>query len=201
MESDILLTKERQASDIADFDRIVDLHRKQVYGLAYQLTGNHEDADDISQEVFIRAYKSIGKFRGGARLSTWLYRITVNLSVNHLKKKSKHTHGYTKILDTSPDSIVSDWSKNPLQDIEAEELAQRIRMATESDKWTKVSDMPTARWGLSASVVRDRIYAIGGADSNNVGLSVSEEYDTGYSSKIVEPKEKLAIPWGEIKTK
>lgn len=134
MESDILLTRERQASDIADFDRIVDLHRKQVYGLAYQLTGNHEDADDISQEVFIRAYKSIGKFRGGSRLSTWLYRITVNLSVNHLKKKSKHRHEYTDkdIPDTSPDSIVLDRSGNPLQDIEAEELAQRIRTAIES---------------------------------------------------------------------
>jgi len=70
-----------------------------------------------------------------------------------------------------------------------------------ADEWTKKTDMLTARWGLSASVVNDRIYAIGGADNNNIELSVSEEYDTGYASKLVGPKEKLAISWGELKTK
>jgi RNA polymerase sigma-70 factor (ECF subfamily) len=132
MERDILLMGERQAADIADFDRIVDLHRKQVYGLAYQLTGSHEDADDISQEVFIRAYKSIRKFRGRAKLSTWLYRITVNLSINHLKKKPGHKHTDEGIFSAGVDPVVPDWSSNPLQDVEAEELAQGIRMATES---------------------------------------------------------------------
>lgn len=134
MESDILLIRERQATDIADFDRIVDLHRKQVYGLAYQLTGNHEDADDISQEVFIRAYRSIRKFRGKAKISTWLYRITVNLSINYMKKKLKYAHEHTdeEAFDGKADPIVPEQPGDPLQEIEAEELAQGIRMATES---------------------------------------------------------------------
>jgi RNA polymerase sigma-70 factor, ECF subfamily len=133
MESDILLIKGRQATDIADFDKIVDLHRKRVYQLAYQLTGSHEDADDISQEVFIRAYRSIAKFRGGSKLSTWLYRIAVNLSINHLKKKSRRSHELPneEVLNTSFDSLVSDWT-NPLEDVEAKELAQQIKEATES---------------------------------------------------------------------
>ena len=92
MESDILLIKECQMGDIAAFDRLVHLHREQIYQLASRLTGSHEDADDISQEVFIRAYKSIRNFRGKSKLSTWLYRITVNLSINHLKKESRRMH-------------------------------------------------------------------------------------------------------------
>ncbi len=133
MESDILLIKERQIADTVAFDRIVDLHRKQIYGLAYQLTGNHEDADDISQEVFIRAYRSIGKFGGKSKLSTWLYRIAVNLSINHLKKESRHAHilPNEEILGSKVDSLISSWT-SPLEDVEAKELAQQVKEAIES---------------------------------------------------------------------
>ena len=68
------------------------------------------------------------------------------------------------------------------------------------DTWTKKADMPTARGGLSASVVKGKIYAIGGL--NIVGgnaLSTEEEYDTGFADEGVEAKGKLATKWGEIK--
>jgi len=134
MESDILLIRERQIADIADFDRIVYLHRKQIYQLAYRLIGNHEDADDISQEVFIRAYKSIRKFKGKSKLSTWLHRITVNLCINHLKKKSRHGCESTdeKTLDMQVYSLGSDRTKTPLDNVEAEELTRQVKEAVES---------------------------------------------------------------------
>ena len=133
MESDILLAKEYQVGDIAAFDRMVVMHRKQIYQLAYQLTGSHEDADDISQEVFIRAYRSIGKFRGRSKVSTWLYRIAVNLSLNHLKKESRRAHKLLdeEILNSKIDSLISKWT-SPLENVEAGELAKKIREAMES---------------------------------------------------------------------
>jgi RNA polymerase sigma-70 factor (ECF subfamily) len=120
--------------DITAFDMLVESHRKQIYQLAYHLTGNHEDADDISQEVFIRAYRSMGNFKGKSKLSTWLHRITVNLSINHLKREARHTHESSedKILYSRLDSPALSWKNNPLEDVEAEELARRIGEAIES---------------------------------------------------------------------
>ncbi len=67
MQSDTLFIKECQAGDITAFEKLVDMYKKQIYEIAYQFTWNHEDADDISQEVFINAYKSIKKFRGDSQ--------------------------------------------------------------------------------------------------------------------------------------
>ncbi|MCD4665006.1 MAG: sigma-70 family RNA polymerase sigma factor, partial [Bacteroidales bacterium] len=60
------------------FRELVERYKKKIYYLAYDLTGNHHDAEDMSQEVFIKAFRSLKNFRGDAKLSSWLYRITVN---------------------------------------------------------------------------------------------------------------------------
>src|SRR6266403_369602 len=60
------------------FDLIVERHRRTVYQLCYRFVGNHEDASDLSQDVFVRAYKGLSRFRGQSSLGTWLYRIGVN---------------------------------------------------------------------------------------------------------------------------
>jgi RNA polymerase sigma-70 factor (ECF subfamily) len=73
------------------FDLIVERHRRAVYQLCYRFVGNHEDASDLSQDVFLRAYRGLGKFRGGSALSTWLYRIGVNLCLNRLSRKTSPT--------------------------------------------------------------------------------------------------------------
>jgi len=62
---------------------------KQVYGLARQLTGNHEDADGITQETFIRAFQGLKRFRQNARFSTWILRIAINLCRSHLRKSRR----------------------------------------------------------------------------------------------------------------
>src|SRR5436190_18996161 len=64
------------------FDLIVERHRRSVYHLCYRFVGNHEDASDLTQEVFLRAYRGLRKFRGQSSLSTWLYRIGVNVCLN-----------------------------------------------------------------------------------------------------------------------
>src|SRR6185295_16049162 len=70
------------------FDIIVERHRRAVYQLCYRFVGNHEDASDLSQDVFLRAYRGLGAFRGGSALSTWLYRIGVNLCLNRVSRKT-----------------------------------------------------------------------------------------------------------------
>jgi RNA polymerase sigma-70 factor (ECF subfamily) len=70
------------------FDIVVERHRKSVYQLCYRFVSNHEDASDLSQEIFLRAYRGLGKFRGQSTLATWLYRIGVNVCLNRVALKA-----------------------------------------------------------------------------------------------------------------
>lgn len=64
------------------FDLIVERHRRAVYQVCYRFVNNHEDASDLTQESFVRAWRALARFKGEAALSTWLYRIAVNVSLN-----------------------------------------------------------------------------------------------------------------------
>lgn len=70
------------------FDLIVERHRRAVYQLCYRFVGNHEDASDLSQDVFLRAYRGLRSFRGQSTLATWLYRIGVNVCLNRVSAKT-----------------------------------------------------------------------------------------------------------------
>ena len=70
------------------FDVIVERHRRAVYQLCYRFVGNHEDASDLAQDVFVRAFRSLHTFKGQASLGTWLYRIAVNVSLNKVSARS-----------------------------------------------------------------------------------------------------------------
>jgi RNA polymerase sigma-70 factor (ECF subfamily) len=70
------------------FDLVVERHRRSVYRLCCRFVGNHEDASDLSQDIFIRAYKGLRSFRGQSSLATWLYRIGVNVCLNRVSAKA-----------------------------------------------------------------------------------------------------------------
>jgi RNA polymerase sigma-70 factor (ECF subfamily) len=70
------------------FDLIVERHRRTVYLLCYRFVGNHEDASDLSQDVFVRAYRALRTFKGQSALGTWLYRIGVNVCLNKVSVKT-----------------------------------------------------------------------------------------------------------------
>lgn len=72
--------------DPAAFQALVERYRSMVYRVAYQFAGNHYDAEDISQEVFIKVYRSLDKFRQDAQLSSWLYRIVMNACIDHRRR-------------------------------------------------------------------------------------------------------------------
>ncbi len=74
--------------DLGAFQELVEQHKQKVYYIALDIAGNHADAEDISQEVFLKVFRSFKTFRRGARISSWLYRVAVNASIDHLRRKS-----------------------------------------------------------------------------------------------------------------
>jgi RNA polymerase sigma-70 factor, ECF subfamily len=72
--------------DGAAFQSLVERHRSMVYRVAYQFAGNHHDAEDIAQEVFIKVYRSLERFRHDAQLSSWMYRIVMNACIDHRRR-------------------------------------------------------------------------------------------------------------------
>ena len=73
--------------DFDAFDEIMLLYRERLYGVIYNMTFNHEDAADLTQESFVKAFRSLSKFKRKSSFFTWLYRIGVNLTLTHLKRK------------------------------------------------------------------------------------------------------------------
>ena len=71
------------------FDQIVVRHRRAVYRLCYRFVGNHEDATDLAQESFLKAYRALGSFKGDSAFGTWLHRIAVNLSLNAVATRAR----------------------------------------------------------------------------------------------------------------
>ena len=73
--------------DVSGFNDLVRRYQEKVYWIARRTVGSHQDADDVVQDVFIRVYNGLKNFRGDANVYTWLYRITVNVSLNAIRKK------------------------------------------------------------------------------------------------------------------
>ena len=70
------------AGETAAFDALVERHQRQVYQLCYRFAGNHEDASELAQDAFLRAYRALKTFKGNSAFATWLYRVTVNVCLN-----------------------------------------------------------------------------------------------------------------------
>ena len=85
-EVDDLVTFAMQG-DFAAFDKIVSLYKERLYGVIYNMTFNHEDSADLTQDTFVKAFRSLSKFKRKSSFFTWLYRIGVNMTLTHLKKK------------------------------------------------------------------------------------------------------------------
>ncbi len=85
-DSDMEIVRRVQAGDVAAFDRLILKYRERVYGIVYNMTSNREDAADLTQDAFIKAFQSIHRFGGQSSFFTWLYRIAVNSTLSHLRK-------------------------------------------------------------------------------------------------------------------
>ena len=84
--ADLEIVRQVQAGDVAAFDALIVKYRERVFGVIYHLTANREDASDLTQDAFIKAFQSIQRFGGQSSFFTWLYRIAVNSTLTHLRK-------------------------------------------------------------------------------------------------------------------
>ncbi len=102
-QSDALIDKLKQG-DQSGFTSVMDLYQDMVYNTAISIVQNADDADDITQEVFVQVYLSVNSFKGESKLSTWLYRITISKALDHEKKKNrKKRFGFVQSLFGSQD--------------------------------------------------------------------------------------------------
>lgn len=115
-----------QAGDRGAFDDLVRTTYADTYTLAYRLTGNEEDARDVSQEAYLRAYRAIDRFRGDAQFSTWMYRITANCAATYLGKRSRHRHD---VLDDTVPVADPRTDHDPQLRADASDLRNRLARA------------------------------------------------------------------------
>jgi RNA polymerase sigma-70 factor, ECF subfamily len=103
------------------FDRLVERYQRDVYRLCYRYVNNHEDANDMAQEVFLKAYRALRRFRGESAFSTWLYRIAVNTCLNFRAGRKPNT-------DELPETL-ADTRIGAAARVEHEEQARHVREA------------------------------------------------------------------------
>ena len=105
-----------QAGDAEAFEALVRAHEKTVYNLALRMTGHPQDAEDMAQEAFLKAYRSLGDFRGESKFSVWLYRIVSNVCLDHLRRQSRRPASSLTAEDEEGESVqwdVPDESQSP----------------------------------------------------------------------------------------
>ncbi len=121
-----LLERARQG-DLDAFDSLVRLHFARTYTLLFRMIGNHEDAEDLAQECFLRAHGSLRWFRGEASFSTWLYRIALHLSRDHFRKRARSERPLLEAEDNEPQSP----GQGPAEESARRELALGLRACLE----------------------------------------------------------------------
>lgn len=130
---DKLLVKRSKAGELDAFEELVRRYERKIYALAYQYVGNHDDANDIAQDAFINAYKTLTSFRGESSFSTWLYRITINACLDQIRKQSKRNR---LILDSAMmphrENRLLLTELSPEEHVEQEELKELLQRCLKS---------------------------------------------------------------------
>jgi RNA polymerase sigma-70 factor (ECF subfamily) len=130
---DRALVRRAKSGDLAAYDELVRRYQERVYAMLYHMTANHEDANDLAQEAFIRAYRSLRSFKGDSSFFTWLYRIAVNRAINFLKQRGRRTHLSLNDLDFNaehdPDLVALVSDKTPRREAGLNELQEKLNAA------------------------------------------------------------------------
>ena len=132
IQDDELIARSR-AGDASAFDELIVKYSPRLYGLVYNMTSNHEDTNDLMQDIWAKAYRSIAGFRGKSSFYTWIHSIGVNMSINFLKKRNRRRHLSLDDVDANiqndKEFIELTASSTPVRDADLGELQKRLNEA------------------------------------------------------------------------
>src|SRR5712671_4104508 len=130
---DLELVQRAQKGDGAAYDELIRRYQERVYATVYHMTSNHEDANDLAQEAFIKAFHALKSFKGGSSFYTWVYRIAVNKTINFLKQRKNKTQMSLDDLDFNaehdPDLVALISDKTPRREVHLAELQEKLNEA------------------------------------------------------------------------
>lgn len=129
---DEALVLRAQADDERAFGELVGRYETKVYSLAMKMLRNPEDAEDVLQETFLRAYRGLKSFRGNSTFSTWIYRITANSALMKLRKKQLPTVSIEDADEREAPINIADWSPGPVEQLLTLETQQAMSDAIEA---------------------------------------------------------------------
>lgn len=133
--NEILLISRARGGDREAFGELVEQYRDNVYRLAYRMCGNAYDADEAAQEAFVAAWRALPNFRGDAKFSTWLYRLTTNAAIDVMRREKRHqTVGDGEMVDLADDA---DSPQETVERTEQQEAVQKA-LATLSEEYREV---------------------------------------------------------------
>lgn len=152
---DTELVRKAAAGDSDAFEQLVLSYEKPIYNLCLRMCGNADDAMDLTQETFLKAWHSLGSFRADAAFSTWLYRLCSNLCIDHLRREQKRKVLPLQVEDSDGDERpldVPDPAAGPEERLSAQEDRQQVADALQSLE-------PEYREALTLRVLHDLSYA------------------------------------------
>ena len=127
------LVVKAQQGDIHAFDELVERYHAKIYGLTYNMTSNREDAEDLTQEIFVKAYQALPRFKGKSSFYTWLYRIAVNKTINYRKMRNRKRAMSLDQFDheIKLDEVYHDLTSkgSPLRNVSLSELQKKMNEA------------------------------------------------------------------------
>ncbi len=127
------IVRRAQKGDLGAYDELVRRYQERIYATIYHMTSNHEDANDLAQEAFIKAYQALKSFKGGSSFYTWVYRIAVNKTINFLKQRKNRSGLSLNDLDFNaekdPDLVALISDKTPRRDVALGELQKKLNEA------------------------------------------------------------------------
>ncbi|MBI2681038.1 MAG: sigma-70 family RNA polymerase sigma factor [Candidatus Solibacter usitatus] len=135
IDDEAALVAQARTGNAAAFSSLVERYEGKIFRLAQHITQNREDAEDVLQETFLKAYEHLDQFQGAARFYTWIVRIAVNQALMKLRKrKSDRTVSIDEEIDTGEDTVareIAGWEENPEQQFSREEMTSILNTAVE----------------------------------------------------------------------
>lgn len=130
---EMALVKRAKQGDLSAYDDLVRRYQERIYATVYHMTANHEDANDLAQDAFIKAFQALKSFKGGSSFYTWVYRIAVNKTINFLKQRKHKAQMSLDDLDFNaehdPDLVALISEKTPRREVSLTELQEKLNAA------------------------------------------------------------------------